>query len=60
MSDQPSSFYAQLEPSSQFELEYPFVDDIDFTKLHFNGLGELPDKLRQETAKSLAAADDAT
>ena len=43
MSDQPSSFYAQLEPSSEFELEYPFVDDIDFTKLQFNGLGEQAD-----------------
>ena len=40
MNEHPSAFYAQLEPSSKFELEYPFVDDIDFTKLHFNRAGD--------------------
>lgn len=36
----PSPFYAQLVPSSKFELEYPFVDDVDFKTLQFTGAGE--------------------
>lgn len=40
MSDHPSPFYAQLEPCSKFELEYPFVDDVDFKTVQFTGTGE--------------------
>jgi hypothetical protein len=43
MNEQPSSFYAQLDPNSEFMLEYPSVDDVDFTKLQFNGVGEQAD-----------------
>lgn len=40
MSDHPSPFYAQLEPCSRFDLEYPFVDDVGFKTLQFTGMGE--------------------
>ena len=36
----PSPFYAQLEPNVNVVLEYPCVDDVDFTKLQFNSVGE--------------------
>lgn len=55
MNDHPSSFYAQLEPSSEFVLEYPYVDDVDFTKLQFTGIGEQAD---WEVAEELVALVD--
>jgi len=55
MSDHPSSFYGQLEPSSEFVLEYPYVDDDDFTKLQFNGVAEQAD---WEVAEELVALVD--
>lgn len=51
----PSPFYAQLVPSSKFELEYPFVDDVDFKTLQFTGTGEQAD---WEIAEELVALVD--
>ncbi len=55
MSGYPSPFYAQLEPSSKFELEYPFVDDVDFKALQFTGTREQAD---WETVAELVALVD--
>ena len=55
MNEYPSSFYAQLEPNANFVLEYPYVDDVDFTKLQFNGVGEQAD---WEVAEELVALVD--
>lgn len=55
MSEYPSPFYAQLEPSSKFVLEYPYVEDVDFTKLQFTGTEE---QVNWEVAEELVALVD--
>ena len=39
MNERHSPFYSQLEPNVNFVLEYPYVNDGDFTNLQFDGLG---------------------
>lgn len=54
MNEHPSPFYTQLEPTSNFQLEYPFFD-VDFSKLQFNGLSEQADRV---VAKELVSLVD--
>lgn len=40
MSNISSPFYCLLEPNFKCVLEYPFLDNLDFSTLDFNGEGE--------------------